>query len=137
MVFDISQSSTSRTVRVSDIGEVGEQDTPIAERSHHDDEINPGSTFIVCAYDTKWWIGIVKDKSDEFEDYLVSFMNPSGEAKQYFWPEREDTCWVEKTNIICTIHSPAITSSSTRGYAFLSQDLKRAKDLFIQKFQHK
>ena len=41
-------------------------------------------------YDRHWWIGIVKQKSDEHDDNLVSFMTPSGEAEQYYWPAKED-----------------------------------------------
>jgi len=43
-------------------------------------EIVPGRTFVACIYDRKPWIGIIKEKSDEHDDNLVSFMTPSGEA---------------------------------------------------------
>ena len=62
----------------------------------HPIEIVPGGTFVICMYDRHWWIGIVKQKSDEHDDNLVSFMTPSGEAKQYYWPAKEDSCWIEK-----------------------------------------
>ena len=48
--------------------------------------------------------------SDEHDDNLVSFMTPSGEAKQYYWPAREDICWIENSNILCTVEIPTITS---------------------------
>lgn len=94
-------------------------------------EILPGATFVACIYDHKWWLGLVKQFSEEHGNYLVSFMNPSGEAKQYFWREKEDSCWVKKTSIKCNIQSPAITSSSsTRGYSFLQSDLEQVKKSF-------
>ena len=93
-------------------------------------EILPGSTYIACQYNRKWWVGMVKDKSDEFDDYLVTFMTPSGLPKQYFWPSKQDTCCIEKANIVCTLQSPDITSTSTRGYSFSKSSLQRAEDIF-------
>jgi hypothetical protein len=94
------------------------------------DDISPGSTFLACVYDSKWWIGIVKDKSEEHSDFQVSFMVPSGEAKQYTWPETEDTCWVDQADIITTVSCPVVTSSPLRGSSLLESDIKRIKALF-------
>jgi len=62
------------------------------QRMQHLLEIVPGATFVECIYDRKWWIAIVKQRSDKHGDNLVSFMTPSGEAKQYYWPAKEDIC---------------------------------------------
>jgi hypothetical protein len=110
MVYDLSQSSISKVVTVCDTDD-GQDITEIKDKDSM--EISPGATFVACQYERKWWIGLAKLKSEEFDDYFVSFMMPSGLSRQYFWPEKEDTCWIEKANIICTLQSPAITSSST------------------------
>ena len=129
-VYDLSQSSVSTTVTICDF----DNDQTIEEIDSLEGlELSPGATFVVCQYDMKWWIGLVKSKSEEFDDYFISFMTPSGQAKQYSWPDKEDTCWIDKTNILCTIQCPAITSSSTRGFVFTSSDLKRAESYFIKK----
>ena len=47
-------------------------------------EVVPGGIFFACIYDRKWWIGIVKQKSDEHDNNLVSFMTPRA---------KEDICW--------------------------------------------
>lgn len=132
MVFDLSQSSVSKTIAICD----NDNDDDISKNKNTADieiDISPGATFLACVYESKWWIGIVKQKSDEFDDYFISFMSPSGRAQKYIWPEKEDTCWIDKTNIICSISSPAATSSSTRGYSFTNEDLQRAEHLFKQK----
>ena len=67
--------------------------------------------------DRKCWIGIVKQKSDE-QDNVMTFMTPSGEAKQYYWPAFKDICWIANSSILCTVETPIITSSSIRGYIF-------------------
>jgi hypothetical protein len=126
-VYDLSQSSISQSVTVCDTdggessGEFGTADST---------EILPGSTYIACQYDRKWWVGMVKDKSDDFDDYLVTFMTPSGLSLQYFWPVKQDICWIEKANIVCTLQSPDITSTSTRGYSFSKSNLQKAEDIF-------
>lgn len=51
-------------------------------------------------------------------------MTPCGEAKQYYWPAREDTCWIEQGNILCTVQTPVVMSSSVRGYSFTDTDIK-------------
>ena len=60
------------------------------QRMQHLLKIVPGATFVACIYDRKWWIGIVKQRSDEHDDNLVSFITPSGEAKRYYSPAKED-----------------------------------------------
>jgi hypothetical protein len=126
-VYDLSQSSISQSVKVCDT----DSDESYSELGKADStEILPGSTYIACQYDRKWWVGMVKDKSEDFDDYLVTFMTPSGLSKQYFWQEKQDTCWIEKANIVCTLQSPAITSTSTRGYSFPKSNLQRAEDIF-------
>ena len=42
--------------------------------------------FVACMCDHKWWIEIVKQKSDEQDDNVMTFMPPSGLAKHYYWP---------------------------------------------------
>jgi len=99
-------------------------------------EIVPDVTFVACIYDLRWWIGIVKQESAEHGDYLVSFMIPSGEAKQYYWPEKKDICWIESTNILCPVETPFSTSSSVRGYSLAETEIKRIADIFKQKCRH-
>ena len=114
-------SSSSSTIISSNT--VDEPSEPILD-------IYPVSSFVACTCERQWWIGTVKLKSDEHNDLLISFMHPSGEAKQYSWPQKEDACCVEKRNIICGISCPSLTSSSMRGYSFSDYDINRIKDLF-------
>jgi hypothetical protein len=129
-VFPLSQSTLSQTVTVSHFKEDSEIDDN-EDTGRTIFENYPDSSFIACIYERKWWIGIVKQKSDEYDDLFISFMHPSGEAKQYSWPQKEDACWVDKGNIICNISCPSMTSSSMRGYSFPEIDIKRIKDLFL------
>lgn len=125
-VFPLSQSTMTQNVAICNIVK-GSDDENTCEPIF---ENYPVSSFIACIYEQKWWIGIVKQQSDEHNDLLVSFMHPSGEAKQYSWPQKEDSCWVDKGNIICSVSCPSMSSSSTRGYSFPDSDIMRIKDQF-------
>ena len=57
-------------------------------------------------------------------------MTPCGEAKQYYWPEKQDTCWTERGNILCKVQAPSIMSSSVKGYSFADSDIRHIANLF-------
>ena len=44
---------------------------------HHEQTFQIGS-FVACVYDQSWWIGKVSQVSEEFGDYEINFMHPSG-----------------------------------------------------------
>ena len=120
-VFDISNSVVTTTMAIC------EKNVDARETSL---EIFQGVTYVACVYDNKWWIGIVKDKSEDYVDYFISFMKPSGEVKQYCWSAEGDNYWIDKSDIICTLPAPNITSSSTSGFSFSKIDIEQIKNLF-------
>ncbi|XP_071944232.1 uncharacterized protein [Antedon mediterranea] len=78
--------------------------------------------FVCCSYDGVPWIGLVVDVSEEFGDYQIKFMHPHGPAKTFYWPSKEDCCWIPESNVHCIIASPFIKSSSTRNYSISQND---------------
>ena len=78
--------------------------------------------YVACMYDIKVWYGIVNDISEEFGDLLIKFMHPSGPMNTFVLPEVDDTCWIEESDILCTIDPPSLTSS--RGYTLSCESLK-------------
>ena len=69
--------------------------------------------YVACKYDANWWIGIVLVMDDEEQDLQIQFLHPSGPARNFYWPPRNDTCWVPINNIICKIKSPTTLSGRT------------------------
>ena len=45
-------------------------------------------------------MGIIRDISFENEDVLVAFMHPKSLCKNFYWPIRDDTCWLPVQHII-------------------------------------
>ncbi|MFI5407362.1 MAG: hypothetical protein ACHQ1D_12740 [Nitrososphaerales archaeon] len=60
-VYDLSQSSISQAVTVC-CTEGGES---CREFGNVDcTEISPGSAYVACQYDRKWWVELVKEKAE-------------------------------------------------------------------------
>ena len=81
--------------------------------------------YVACMYDKKMWHGIVNDISEEFGDLLIKFMHPSGPMNKFVCPQVDDTCWIEESDILCTIDPPSLTSSRG-GYTLSRESLKKA-----------
>ena len=75
--------------------------------------------YAACIYDKKVWYGIVNDISEEF-----------GEVHAPQWPyeqvEVDDTCWIEESDILCTIGPSTCSLTSSRGYTLSRESLKKA-----------
>ena len=73
--------------------------------------------FYVCCYENDWYFGLANYVSVENNDVNVSFMHPKGPATKFFWPSRDDICWVPVENIICEVNAPE-ASTTGRFYIF-------------------
>jgi len=60
-----------------------------------------------CLYDRNWWIGMVMSVNDA----EVKFMHPHGPARSFFWPSREDLCYVPYTHILLSIGMPSTSTT--------------------------
>lgn len=79
--------------------------------------LQPGQ-YIACIYDGKWWIGNICEISDEQHDALVNFMQRHGPAQSFYWPARNDSCWIPEEHIVANIPAPSTTSMG-RQYCLL------------------
>ena len=84
----------------------------------------PGS-FYACHYDNDWYFGVVNYISHEHLDVKFKFMHPIGPSKQFFWPNRDDICWVPLQDIVCKVDAPA-SGSTGRFYKFTEHDIENA-----------
>lgn len=75
--------------------------------------LQPGQ-YVVCMYDTKWWIGNICETSSQNCDALVTFMHPCGPADYFYWPDRKDECWIPEQHIVANIAPPSVTSSGRK-----------------------
>ena len=90
-------------------------------------DYQPGR-YIACTYDAQWYIGCIKDRSDEHGDILVSFMKRSAQ-NALSWPRQKDECWVPFQHVICRVNAPDVQSSDSRQYFLNSSDLDKVLSL--------
>ena len=57
------------------------------------------NSFTICLYDKEYWIGLVEEIDSAQKDNKVKFMQPKCPARSYFWPMRDDVCWVPEEDM--------------------------------------
>lgn len=67
--------------------------------------------FVACIYENQWWLGIVKDKSDQDKDLLVHFFHPAG-PKTAFQLSKKDIVWVPVSKVVRRITPTELTLCS-------------------------
>ena len=70
--------------------------------------------FVCLIYDNNPWIGLVEEINIENKDFQVRFMHPCYPSRSYYWPSRNDVCWVPSTNLLLMINVP--TTLTRRQY---------------------
>ena len=100
------------------------------------EDFQPGK-YLECLYDANWYVGNIKDCSDEHSDVLVSFMKKS-EHNVLSWPigSRKDECWVPVQHIICIISAPIAQGHRARSFIIRHDDLNKIHALLPKMLQH-
>jgi len=91
------------------------------------ENISPGS-FYACRYENEWYFGVANYVSVENSDVHVIFLHPKGPAVQFFWPSRDDICWIPINDIVTKVEAP-VSGSTGRFYRFEHDDVKRVQCL--------
>ena len=87
------------------------------------------STYLLCKYDDRYWIGIVSDIDEAAGGVEVKFMHQHYSGVSFFWPSRDNVCWVPHTHIITIIQTPLLSIASARQYTFSKTDICTIKSL--------
>ena len=90
----------------------------------------PSLSYVACDYDHRLWIGIILEKNDSDGDIKVNFLHPSGPSKLFYWPAKQDHCWVPLDHVVYKLGSPILSSSTARRYRFPEEDMKSVETLF-------
>ena len=90
----------------------------------------PIQSYVACHYDEHWWVGAIVEKNVSDGDIQVNFLHPYGPAKSFYWPAKQDSCWVPLGNVICKLGPPNLSSSTARRYRFADDDMKSAETFF-------
>ena len=84
-------------------------------------------SYVACNYDEKWWVGMILELDQQNNDMKVTFMHPHGPSKSFFWPRRDDVCWMPPASVILKLSSPSTVNG--RSYTFNSKEMDEVKKL--------
>ena len=90
----------------------------------------PGK-YIACVYDSDWYIGNIKDRSDEHKDVFVTFMKRAPNHA-LSWPRRKDECWIPQQHIICVVQAPSVKGRGARQYNLDPRDLQKILASYVK-----
>ena len=85
-------------------------------------------SFYACQYENGWYLSIASFASMENQDLNIKFLHPKGPAVLFFWPSRDEICWIPISNVICKVQPPE-SSTTYRFYEFHSGDISHIKSL--------
>ena len=54
--------------------------------------------YVACFYEEFWWVGIAKDARELYIKFR--FIHLHEPVKNFFWPMRNDECWVLSSEVI-------------------------------------
>jgi hypothetical protein len=77
----------------------------------------------------QWWLGIVKDKSDQNDNKLVHFFHPPG-LKTAFQLSKTDMVWVPVSKVVRKITPIELTTVSGRTHSITEKLCTEISTLF-------
>ena len=92
------------------------------------------SSYAAVVYDDSWWIGLILEKNEEECDLTMKFLHPKGPSTFYYWPQRDDLCFISKHCVLKIIDVPT-TMVSARKYSINKNDEEQIKlkwDKFLE-----
>jgi hypothetical protein len=132
MVYPLSQSTKSelKTLRKDTATQSG-SDKFISIQENTCTEVKVGQ-FVGCIYGQKLWFGMVKDYDAEYENYIISFLNPSGIAPSYTFPNKDDSYPVPINNILGTVEA-GLRGGTRIQYIFSSEDMENFENEHLKR----
>ena len=91
--------------------------------------------YVAAIYDNEWYIGIVKERSDEHGDVTINFMSRNVNTNIVAWPSRKDECTVPLQNVLCMISAPVVCGSTGRQYKRSEDSLSHVMHRFTARVQ--
>ena len=79
---------------------------------------------MVVKYSSKMWVGFVDEKDEEFGDFYIKFLHPSGGTSYVFPPNQREQCFISKDDIIGVLPEPTLNAGSRIRYTFLKERLQ-------------
>lgn len=72
--------------------------------------------YVAAIYDERWYVGVILEISEENADARIKFMHNKVGINNFFWPSRDDICFIPFAKIISLIEIPVLAASTGRNY---------------------
>ena len=102
--------------------------TDTASTSFNKHNCHPGM-YLACVYDNEWYIGIVREISEDSDDVFIKFLKKDG--VNFMWPRKEDECWVPFVNVLAQVNSLVAQGHGARTYRISENEFQYISETFI------
>ena len=102
--------------------------TDTASTSFNKHNCHPGM-YLACVYDNEWYIGIVREISEDSDDIFIKFTKQDG--VNFMWPIEEDECWVSFVNVLAQVNSLVAQGHGARTYRVSENELQYVSETFL------
>lgn len=86
--------------------------------------------YVICSYTHSKWMGMILSYDEQFEDYEVDFLHPSGINDYYYFPKPVDRCHITIDNIHAIMDNPLLKPGTSRfQYSFSKPILQKYMSL--------
>ena len=89
----------------------------------------PAMSYVACKYDEQWWVEVVLEADRASNDIKITFMHPHGPSDSFFWPSKDDVCWMQPSPVIFKLNPP--TTSNGRSYKIDTEEFDNIGILLI------
>ena len=87
-------------------------------------ETSPLGSYVVVKEGSKMWVGYVDHRDEEFGDFHIQFLHPSGVNKGYSFPDNNrEQCFKGRDQIIGILPGPTLAGGSRIRYSFPEEKL--------------
>jgi hypothetical protein len=77
--------------------------------------------FVICMYDTFWWLGCVLSVSEESNDVKIRFLHPHGPSASYIYPATPHILLLPQSAVLAKVSPKPATG---RTYTLTSEETK-------------
>ena len=83
--------------------------------------------YVIVVYNEAWYLGYILEKNEEESILHISFLEPSGPAPSYKYPQREDRLWCDASQVLSCVNP---TTPTGRTYNLSEEDNTKAIEAF-------
>ena len=118
LTSDAAQRTSAKIRKTAVVAE------PLIENDGSEQSIDYVGNYVVVKYSSKMWVGFVDQKDEEFGDFHIKFLHPSGKNSYAFPPNQREQCFMNNEDIVGILPEPTLNPGTRICYTFLKERLQ-------------